>query len=122
MNDNTHNILLCSQDPIFIKGLYGPLRDSGYRVETIEHPADAIKCVFSGTYLSVILDSRDIGITASDAATIIKTVKPETHIIVIGKDVSKGDLCIMMQPDALDQLKKLIQELSLLRLKTQSQN
>ena len=102
---------------MFIKGLYGPLRDAGYQVEISEHPADAIKCIFTASYLSVILDSRDIGITATDAATIIKTIRPETYIVVIGKDVSNGDLCIMMQPDAIDQLKELIHELSLLRIK-----
>ncbi len=99
-----------------IKNLYGPLRDSGYQVETSEHPADAIKSVIATSYLSVVLDSRDIGMTATDAAAVIKSLRPDTSVIVIGKDVASGDLCIM-QPDAIDKLKELIQELSLIKMK-----
>ncbi|HEX8949447.1 MAG TPA: hypothetical protein VF790_10825 [Dissulfurispiraceae bacterium] len=112
------NILLCSQDPMLVKGLYGPLRDAGYTVETSEHPADAIKCVLNTPYLSVILDSRDIGIPAADAAAIIKTIRPETYIVVVGKNVSGGDLHMMIQPDAIDKLRELMNDISTLRRTT----
>ncbi len=99
-----------------IKGLYGPLRDSGYQIETSEHPADAIKSVFAAPYLSVVLDSRDIGMTATDAAAVIKSIRPDISVIIIGKDAANDDL-YTMQPDAIDKLKELIQELSLLKMK-----
>jgi DNA-binding NtrC family response regulator len=117
MDEAPKSILLCSQDTLFVKGLYGPLRDEGYAVSTIEHPAEAVKCVLGEPYLCVILDSRDIGLDASDAAAIIKNIRPDIYIIVIGKDEGAGNFYFVREPYAIDQLKELINELSAGRLR-----
>ncbi|MBZ0155220.1 MAG: hypothetical protein K8I29_03275 [Alphaproteobacteria bacterium] len=116
------NILLCSQDPLLTKGLYGPLRDSGYQVETSEHTAEAVKCVLDRLYLAVILDSRDVGLNVTEAATIIKDLNPEVFIIIIGGYGygSGGDFSIVKSPEDVDQLVDVINTLSTLKREKQA--
>jgi DNA-binding NtrC family response regulator len=80
------NIILCSSNPILIKSLYGMLRDDGYQVETIEHPAQAVQMVMRRHYDCVIVDSEPFGLSAGDAAKIIKTVAPLMPILFVGDD------------------------------------
>ena len=80
------NIILCSSNPILIKNLYGMLRDDGYQVETIEHPAQAVQMVMRRRYHCVIVDSEPFGLSAEDAAKIIKAVAPLLPILFIGND------------------------------------
>jgi DNA-binding NtrC family response regulator len=71
-----------------IKNLYGMLRDDGYQVETIEHPAQAVQMVMRRHYHCVIVDSEPFGLSAEDAAKIIKAVAPLMPILFIGDDCS----------------------------------
>ena len=80
------NIILCSSNPILIKSLYSMLRDDGYHVETIEHPAQAVQMVLRRHYHCVIVDSEPFGLSAEDAAKIIKTVAPSMPVLFIGDD------------------------------------
>ena len=81
------NIILCSSNPILTKSLYSMLRDDGYNVETIEHPAQAVQMVMRRHYNCVIVDSEPFGLSAGDAAKIIKAVAPLMPILFIGDDV-----------------------------------
>ena len=81
------NIILCSSNPILIKSLYSMLRDDGYHVETIEHPAQAVQMVMRRHYHCVIVDSEPFGLSAGDAANIIKAVAPLMPVLFIGDDV-----------------------------------
>ena len=78
------NIILCSSNPILTKSLYSMLRDDGYNVETIEHPAQAVQMVMRRHYHCVIVDSEPFGLSAEDAATIIKAVSPLMPILFLG--------------------------------------
>jgi DNA-binding response OmpR family regulator len=78
------NIILCSSNPILTKSLYSMLRDDGYNVETIEHPAQAVQMVMRRHYHCVIVDSEPFGLSAEDAATIIKAVSPLMPIMFLG--------------------------------------
>ncbi|MCC6346468.1 MAG: hypothetical protein IT388_04705 [Nitrospirales bacterium] len=120
MTECQKSILLCSQDPLLTKGLYGPLRDSGYQVETSEHTAEAVKCVLDRLYLAVILDSRDVGLNAAEAATIIKDLHPEVFVIIIGGYVSGGDFSLVKSPEDVDQLVDFINTLSVLKREKQA--
>ena len=84
------NIILCSSNPLLIKNVYCVLRDEGYAVETVEHPALAVKKVLWGNYDFVIVDSEPFGMSAGEAAEVIRSVSPGIPIICIGGD---GDSC-----------------------------
>ena len=83
------NILFCSSNPILIKNLYGVLRDEGFAVETVEHPALAVKKVLRAKYDFVIVDSEPFGMSAEDAAQIIRSVAPDLPIVIMGGDEEK---------------------------------
>jgi DNA-binding response OmpR family regulator len=78
------DIILCSSNPMLIKSLYGVLRDEGYNVETVEHPAFAVQMVMHRSYDFIIIDSEPFGLSAEDAAQIIKTVKPDVPVLFVG--------------------------------------
>ena len=80
------NIILCSSNPILIKSLYSMLRDDGYTVEIIDHPAQAVQMVMHRYYHFVIVDSEPFGLSAGDAAKIIKTVAPLMPVLFVGDD------------------------------------
>ena len=77
------NIILCSSNPILTKSLYSMLRDDGYQVETIEHPAQAVQMVMRQRYHCVIVDSEPFGLSAEDAAKIIKAVVPQLPVLFV---------------------------------------
>jgi DNA-binding NtrC family response regulator len=78
------NIILCSSNPLLIKNVYCVLRDEGYTVDTVEHPALAVKKVLWGAYDFVIVDSEPFGMSAGEAAQIIKSVAPGMPIMFMG--------------------------------------
>ena len=77
------NILLCTSDPLLIKNLYGILRDEGFAVETVEHPALAVQKVIDGRFDVLVVDAEPFGLSAEDAEEIIRTVKPDMPILNI---------------------------------------
>lgn len=84
------NILLCSSDPLLIKNLYGVLRDEGFSVKTVEHPALAVQTVISGTFDALVVDSEPFGLSAEDAVQIIRSVKPDLPVLFVGSDRECG--------------------------------
>ena len=103
-------IILCSSNPILIKSLYGILRDEGYEVETIEHPAFAVQRVMSKRYDFIILDSEPFGLSAEDAVEIIKIVAPEMPILFVGgdRDRDKERTPAVETPVDLEEFKRTI--------------
>jgi DNA-binding response OmpR family regulator len=79
-------IILCSSNPILTKNLYGVLRDEGYQVENIEHPAMAVQMVMLKRYDFIIIDSEPFGLSGEDAVEIIKSVVPEIPVLFVGND------------------------------------
>jgi len=83
------NLLLCSSNPLLIKNLYGVLRDEGYTVETVEHPALAVQKVLWTHFDFVIVDSEPFGMSAQEAAEIIRSVSPDMPIMIMGGEEEK---------------------------------
>ena len=77
-------MILCSSNPLLIKNLYDMLRDAGHAVEAVEHPALAVKRVLCGGYDCVVVDAEPFGLSAEDAARIIRTIAPEMPIFSFG--------------------------------------
>jgi len=88
------NIILCSSNPLLIKNVYCVLRDEGYTVDIVEHPALAVKKVMWGGYDFVIVDAEPFGMSAEDAAQVIRSVAPGMPIVFMGgeraKDLADG--------------------------------
>lgn len=118
MIEAADNILLCSQNPLLTKELYGPLRDSGCRVEISEHAAEAIKCILGKHYLAVILDSRDVGLNVIEAVTIIKSLSPDIYIFIIGEHDSTADVYSVKRPEDLERLVEFINNLPSLKARS----
>jgi len=114
------NILLCSQNPLLTKELYGPLRDSGYRVEISEHAAEAIKCILGKHYLAVILDSSDVGLNVIEAVNIIKSLSPDIYIFVVGEHDNTADVYSVKRPEDLERLVEFINNLPSLKVTARS--
>lgn len=93
---------------MFIKGLYGILRDEGYEVETTDHPAHAVRLIMGNRFEAVILDSRAFGLPAEDAAHIIKTVEPEIRVILAGYPEFEADSLSVKVPSDLDVIRRLV--------------
>ncbi|MGC1453744.1 MAG: hypothetical protein WA946_00955 [Nitrospirota bacterium] len=102
------NIILCSSNPILIKSLYSMLRDDGYNVETIEHPAHAVQMVMRRHYHFVIVDSEPFGLSAGDAAKIIKAVSPLMPIVFVGNDDTDAQTQAVKTPIDLEAFKRTI--------------
>ena len=83
-HDAMKKIILCSSNPLLIKSLYGMLRDEGYAVEDVEHPALAVQKVLDGAYDFMIVDAEPFGLSAEDAARIITTIAPAMPIFCVG--------------------------------------
>ncbi|HKN19008.1 MAG TPA: hypothetical protein VJW95_04360 [Dissulfurispiraceae bacterium] len=120
MIEISDSILLCSQNPLLTKELYGPLRDSGYQVEITEHAAEAIKCILGKHYLAVILDSRDVGLNVIEAATIIRSLNPDIYILIFGEYNNDSDAYSVKRPEDLDRLLEFVNKLSCLKVKAKA--
>lgn len=88
------NILLCSQEPLLVKEIYGLLRDEGFEVDTVEYIADSVRWYLIKSYDAVILDTRNVGLNALEAASIMKNVFPDTPIFLIGDEHNRKDFYI----------------------------
>jgi CheY-like chemotaxis protein len=106
------DIILCSSNPILIKSLYGFLRDEGYNVETVEHPALAVQKVLSGRYGFIIVDSEPFGLSAEDAVQIIKTVAPDTPILFVGGERHREHAPAIKTPIDLEEFKRTIHRIA----------
>ena len=104
-------ILLCSNNPILAKSLYGMLRDEGYDVDIAEHPAMAVQMVFRRRFTAVIMDPEPFGLSTEDALQIIKAVQPEILVIFVGYDKLGSDVLSIEMPIDLEEFKKTIQDI-----------
>jgi len=105
-------IILCSANPLLVKSLYGMLRDEGYAIEDVEHPALAVQKVLGGSYDLLIVDAEPFGLSAEDAARIIRTIAPGMPILRVGGGASYDDLPMIKLPDDLDAIKKMLQHIA----------
>ena len=101
-------ILLCSSNPLLIKSLYGMLRDEGCTVEEVEHPALAVQRVLAGSYAFMIIDAEPFGMSAEDAARIIRTIAPEMPILCVGGGAGCDNLSMIRLPADLAAIKEMI--------------
>ena len=101
-------IILCSSNPLLIKSLYGMLRDEGCVVEEVEHPALAVQKVLASAYDFMIVDAEPFGMSAEDAARIIKTIAPEMPILCVGGGAACDNLPMIRLPADLDAIKEMI--------------
>ena len=106
------NIILCSSNPILIKSLYGILRDEGYNVDTVDHPAHAVQKVMFGLYDFVIVDSEPFGMSAEDAARVIKTVAPDMPIVHVGVGGREEPSMAVGTPVDLEEFKRAIRHIA----------
>lgn len=100
-------IILCSSNRLQVKSLYGMLRDEGYTVEAVEHPALAVQKVLGGGYDFVIVDVEPFGLSAEDAARIITAIAPEMPIFCLGGGGS-DTLPMIRLPADLDAIKEIL--------------
>jgi DNA-binding NtrC family response regulator len=106
------NIILCSSNPILIKSLYSVLRDDGYTVEIIDHPAHAVQMVMRRHYQFVIVDTEPFGLSAEDAAKIIKAVAPLMPVLFVGDDREDIQAHAMTTPIDLEAFKRTIHSIA----------
>jgi len=104
MND----ILLCTHNPMLIKGLYGILRDEGCDVDISDYPAHAVQQIMKNTYQVVIIDSHAFGMSAEDAVRVIKTVAPDIKVILVGCPEYEVDALSIKVPADLETVRSLI--------------
>ncbi len=76
-------ILICTHDPMLVKGLCNPLRDTGYLVTTVDHAAMAIKLMLKRQFVAIVLDSSVMGMSLPEALPVIRHVSPLTKVIVV---------------------------------------
>ncbi len=104
-------ILLCSNNPILAKSLYGILRDEGYDVDIADHPATAVRMVLRRRFAAVIMDPEPFGLSIEDAIQIIKAVQPEILVIFVGYDKLGSDVLSIEAPIDLEEFKRTIQSI-----------
>ncbi|MEK6744066.1 MAG: hypothetical protein AABZ15_10660 [Nitrospirota bacterium] len=106
------NIILCSSNPLLIKNVYGFLRDEGYTVDIVEHPALAVKKVLWGVYDLVIVDSEPFGMSAQEAAQVIRSVSPGMPVVIMGREREKDLADGMEEPLDLEEFKRTIHSIA----------
>ena len=105
-------IILCSSNPLLVKSLYGMLRDEGYAVEDVEHPALAVQKVLNGAYDFMIVDAEPFGLSAEDAARIIASIAPQMPILCVGGGAPCDYPPMIKLPADLDAIKETIHRIA----------
>jgi DNA-binding response OmpR family regulator len=101
-------ILLCSHSPLFIKNLYGILRDAGLSVDLADHHSLAITMSLNKPYVAVIIDAEQLGLSAEEMTRIIRGILPDVPIIVAGSDIASGRVFSLKAPVDLEEFKEVI--------------
>jgi len=104
-------ILLCSANPILIKSLYGVMRDDGYDIDIVEHPALAVQQVLAGGYSMMIVDSEPFGLSAEDAVQIIKLTMPDLPVLYVGSGAHGAEPAVDAPVD-LEKFKRTVQAIA----------
>lgn len=105
-------ILLCTNNPILTKSLYGILRDDGYSVEVAAYPSEAVQMVLKKEYDAMIIDSEPFGLSVDDAIKIIKTILPDIFVILLGYDKLETDALSIDAPIDLGEFKKIVRSMN----------
>ncbi|NOY53182.1 MAG: hypothetical protein GXP58_06115 [Deltaproteobacteria bacterium] len=116
MND----ILLCSSDPIFIKNLYGILREDGYRVDIAGHASMAVRMVFEKSFAAVILDSDAVGMSSGEAARIILRVISGIPVILAGESLLPEGAFSISKPLDLEEVLEVLRTVRLIHFPERS--
>ena len=103
------DVLLCTNNPLLSKSLYGMLRDEGYSVDTADHPALAVQMVIKKAFNALIIDSEPFGLSVDDAVRIIRTLSPEIAVLFIGDDSGTVDGLSIEAPVDLAEFRQTIQ-------------
>jgi DNA-binding response OmpR family regulator len=77
-------ILICTHDPMLVKGLCNPFRDAGYSVTTADHAMQAIQLMARRHFAALVLDSCVMGMSPAEALPVIRRVSPLTKVVVLG--------------------------------------
>ena len=93
---------------MLIKGLYGILRDEGCGVDISDYPAHAVQQIMKNTYQAVIIDSHTFGMSAEDAARVIKTVAPDIKVILVGWPEYETDALGVKVPADLETVRSVV--------------
>ncbi len=102
---------MCSWDPLFLKSLYGVLRQEGYEIDIAEHPADAVKMSLERDYTAVIMDSGNIGFSAYEAAAAIRSISGGVAVIIAGETGASSDSIQVSKPLDLEEVKYILRRL-----------
>jgi DNA-binding NtrC family response regulator len=105
-----NEILLCTNNPILTKSLYGILRDEGCNVEIADHPSDAVQMVLRREYRALIIDSEPFGLSVDDAIKIIKKLLPDIIVILVGDEAHVADALSIDAPIDLAEFKRTIRD------------
>jgi CheY-like chemotaxis protein len=117
---NVKEILLCTNNPILTKSLYGILRDEGCNVEIADHPSDAVQMVLRREYGVMIIDSEPFGLSVDDAIKIIKRLLPDIIVIFVGDDAHVTDALSIDAPIDLAEFKRAIRNVGVFGRVSQS--
>jgi hypothetical protein len=104
------HVLLCSHNPILIKNLFGILVNEGYGVEIADHPSVAVRMVLENAYPVIFIDSEPFGLPVDDAVQIIRSVRPETVIVLVNQKAGSGTLSVRGPVD-LEDFKQLMHDI-----------
>jgi DNA-binding NtrC family response regulator len=104
-------LLLCSQDPLFLKSLYCVLKEEGYEIEVATHTANAVRLSLFRCYSAVIMDSGNVGFSEREAAKVITSVTGGTPVIIAGGGDSRSDLICVDKPLDLEEVRGVLRNL-----------
>jgi len=102
-------LLICSGDPMFIKNLYGALRQEGHGVDTVERTAMAVQMSLRKQYSVVILDSFAIGLPVRDAAEIIQ--RSGASVLVVGDAGASSGVMVEKRPVDVGSIRDHVRDL-----------
>jgi len=95
-----------------IKNVYGFLRDEGFTIDIVEHPALAVKKVLWGSYDLAIVDAEPFGMSAGEAAQVIRSVAPGMPVVIMGGEGEKDPAARIGAPLDLEEFKRTIHSIA----------
>jgi len=93
---------------MLVKNVYCVLRDEGFSVETVEHPALAVQKVMDGSFDMLVVDSEPFGLSAEDAVKIVRSIKPDLPILCVGTENWCGSASGVESPLDLEAFKRTV--------------
>ena len=87
---------------MFVKSIYGALRSEGFELEVVERTAMAVQYSLRKSYGAVVIDPNAIGLSAVDAAEIIRM--GGTMVLIAGQEGGGrgGDISRQSQFDVME--------------------